>query len=234
MNLKRMWCDYTCNPNKAKFVAGLGYQNDTDPLVGLETLTQFTLDPDYACILFQSCQKVSLIAQASLQSSIAFLDFMGFNGKQQSHSVIGFEFSKDPNASLNSAVFPCSQQVPTNGNFSNYTGVGNCSCAACDQACPAPSVDASIGFFDGFDGVLVLIVYLVLVVFSIAYQLIRKKFFPAESMVSSEEPEVQNEDPANTQSRRARKDKINESAISSNMSRVENSAQRLIEGRRDD
>ena len=62
MSLKRMWCEYTCNPNKAKFVAGLGYQNDTDPLVGLETLTQFTLDPDYACVLFQSCQKVSLIA----------------------------------------------------------------------------------------------------------------------------------------------------------------------------
>ena len=39
---------------------------DVDPLIGNETLTEFTLDPDYACTLFQSCQKVSLIAQASL------------------------------------------------------------------------------------------------------------------------------------------------------------------------
>ena len=94
---------------------------------------------------------------------------MGFNGKQQSHSVIGFEFSKDPNVSLSAAVFPCNQIVPTNGNFSNYTNVGNCSCAACDQACPAPSVDATIGFFDGFNWLLVLIVYLVLIAFSVAY-----------------------------------------------------------------
>ena len=66
VNIKRMWCEYTCNPNKANFVKGLGYQIDSDPIVGNETLTQFTLDPDYACTLFQSCQKVSLIAQASL------------------------------------------------------------------------------------------------------------------------------------------------------------------------
>ena len=119
---------------------------------------------------------------------------MGFNGKQQSHSVIGFEFSKDPNASLNATAFACNQLIPPSGNFSNYTDVGNCSCAACDQACPAPSVDASIGFFDGFNWVLVLIVYLALVLFSVAYQMIRKKFFPVEV---SDEPDVQNEDPAN-------------------------------------
>lgn len=35
---------------------------DVDPLVGNETLTQFVLDPDYACTIFQSCQKVSIVA----------------------------------------------------------------------------------------------------------------------------------------------------------------------------
>jgi hypothetical protein len=58
--------------------------------------------------------------------------------------------------------------------------VGNCSCAACDQACPAPPVDASIGFFDGFDGILVGIVYGVLVVFSIVFTLIKNKFMRGE------------------------------------------------------
>jgi len=66
--------------------------------------------------------------------------------------------------------------MPPSGNFSNFTKVGNCSCAACDAACPAPPVDASIGFFDGFDGILVAIVYGGLIVFSIVFQLIRAKF----------------------------------------------------------
>jgi hypothetical protein len=65
--------------------------------------------------------------------------------------------------------------MPPSGNFSNFTKVGNCSCAACDAACPAPPVDASIGFFDGFDGILVAIVYGGLIVFSIVFQLIRAK-----------------------------------------------------------
>ncbi len=35
---------------------------DEDPLIGNETLTRITMDPDYACTIFSSCQKVSLIA----------------------------------------------------------------------------------------------------------------------------------------------------------------------------
>jgi hypothetical protein len=73
MNMKRMWCEYSCNPNKTQFgkhniyldlflVQGVRYQNDTDPLIGNETVTLFTLDPNYACTLFKSCEKVSLIA----------------------------------------------------------------------------------------------------------------------------------------------------------------------------
>lgn len=36
----------------------------------------FAVNPDMACTLFTSCKKVSLIAQASIQSSISFLDFL--------------------------------------------------------------------------------------------------------------------------------------------------------------
>lgn len=77
INLKRLWCQYTCNANKNQFVQGLGYV--TIPVGDhMQNMTQvrFTVDEDMACNLFQSCQKVSLIAQASLQSSISFLDFM--------------------------------------------------------------------------------------------------------------------------------------------------------------
>ena len=40
------------------------------------TKATFIVDPDFACTMFNSCKKVSLVAQAALQSSEAFLDFL--------------------------------------------------------------------------------------------------------------------------------------------------------------
>lgn len=94
---------------------------------------------------------------------------MGFNGKQQSHSVIGFELEKIPTALSSDLVWDCDYKVPDDGILGNYTKVSTCSCAACDSACPAPPVDSSIGFFDGFNGIIVAIVYAVLIVFSVAF-----------------------------------------------------------------
>jgi hypothetical protein len=94
---------------------------------------------------------------------------MGFNGKQQSHSVIGFEFSRGQEALNVEEAYPCNYSVPTNGSLGNYTKVGNCSCVSCDANCPAPPVDASIAFFSGFDGALVGIVYGSLIAFSIVF-----------------------------------------------------------------
>lgn len=164
---------------------------------------------------------------------------MGFNGKQQSHSVIGFEFSKDPVNSLRTDVYPCNTVIPEDGNFGDYSNVGNCSCAACDQACPAPPVDAHVGFFDGFDGALVAIVYGALILFSIVFQVIRSKFFKGSDDGHNEEGDdalqVQNDDPMTRRSSnhaQMRKDnKINDSGISSN-SNLATSAARLLEGAR--
>ena len=40
----------------------------------------FTIDEDFACTMFTSCKKVSLVAQASLQSSKSFLDLVKLAG----------------------------------------------------------------------------------------------------------------------------------------------------------
>jgi len=45
------------------------------------TEINFHVNEDMACSLFTSCKEVGLIAQASIESSIAFLDFMGVNGQ---------------------------------------------------------------------------------------------------------------------------------------------------------
>lgn len=52
-NLKTMWCEYACNPNKIDFLDYLGTAEQ-----GGKTFAEvnFNLDSTYACGLFQSCQ----------------------------------------------------------------------------------------------------------------------------------------------------------------------------------
>lgn len=56
VNLKKLWCEYTCNPNQSQFVNATGYNNlnFTDVL--------FSVNEDFACTVFRSCRKVSLVA----------------------------------------------------------------------------------------------------------------------------------------------------------------------------
>jgi len=60
------------------------------------------VDEDFACTVFRSCRKVSLVAQASLQSSKSFLDFLGVNGQNSSLSSIVFQFEALDNSTTTS------------------------------------------------------------------------------------------------------------------------------------
>ena len=96
LNLKKLWCEYTCSPYQTQFVNATGYNklNFTDVL--------FSVDEDFACTVFRSCRKVSLVAQASLQSSKSFLDFLGVNGQNSSLSSIVFQFEALDNSTTTS------------------------------------------------------------------------------------------------------------------------------------
>lgn len=56
LNLKKLWCEFTCSPYQREFVNATGYniKNFTDIL--------FSVDEDFACTVFRSCKKVSLVA----------------------------------------------------------------------------------------------------------------------------------------------------------------------------
>lgn len=83
INLKKLWCEFTCSPRQADFVHGLGYKIITQDDGTEQNFTKisFGVDDSMSCTLFTSCKKVDLIASASVQSSIAFLDFLGVNGQ---------------------------------------------------------------------------------------------------------------------------------------------------------
>lgn len=64
----------------------------------------------------------------------------------------------------------------SNGVLYNYTDVGNCSCTYCDAACTAAAVTGEVGFFDGCDGILVLIIWAYVILFSIVLAVFRNYY----------------------------------------------------------
>jgi len=165
--MKKMWCEYTCNAEQYKFTKPTGKK--FDDVVNHEcTLVTINLDPAMACNMFNSCSKTSYISQLQLTSSQAFLDFQGSNAKVKSFTIISFDLTQtDPDQRLSVPMHDCDVKLPADKTLDGYTGLTECSCAYCQDACKAPVVNAYIGFFDGMDGYLVLYVYIALVIASL-------------------------------------------------------------------
>lgn len=89
-------------------------------------------------------------------------------------------------------------------------------------------MNSAIGFFDGFDGVLVAIVYAALVVFSVVFQLIRQKLSKRagqDDLEEEEEPQVQETQDDNPYLNKRRPTgkkikNINDSSMISNQSKL--------------
>jgi hypothetical protein len=65
-------------------------------------------------------------------------------------------------------MYDCDIKLPSNKTLSGSDDLKECSCAYCQDSCKAPAVNSYIGFFDGFNGYLVLWVYLGLIVLIVA------------------------------------------------------------------
>lgn len=85
-NLKRMWCEYACNPAKTDWIATRGIHTPEDGWPNI----QVTIEDDYACVIYSSCKGTSFIAAAGVSSSVSFLNFLGSNGAEYSLSYINF------------------------------------------------------------------------------------------------------------------------------------------------
>lgn len=165
-NLKTMWCEYACNPLKANFLTPTGVTTNSAGQLFQEVI--FNIDSDYSCEIFQSCEQVSFIAQSDVTSSLAFLDFLGVNGQNQSLSIITFNLTTDAaDISLEGTATGCGET--TNGTVNGYTA-DTCGCSYCQAACEAPAVDDTIGFLDGLSWKLVGYSYLGFFLFTLIYQ----------------------------------------------------------------
>lgn len=112
INMKAMWCSFACNSEQASFMNLTGYET----YWGMDfAVITYTMTPDYACEVFQSCQQESLIQESGLTSSLGFMDFMGVNGMNQSMSILTFNFTNDTTVALDGYAYPCNYAVPSDG-----------------------------------------------------------------------------------------------------------------------
>lgn len=188
-NLKRFWCEFTCSPYQAYFVNAGEQINVPDvdfPVLNL-TMTVGNMVP---CDLYESCKKNPYVTSlASGQSAIGFLEFMGSNAVQTGRTKIGFDFSTDPDRSLILDMYACDMEV--SGILDGYQ-VEQCTCNYCESACKPSNANAYPGFFDGFNFVIVVIVYVSLVVLSVIIYFAKQKWAQDHSEDSDDEDTTNN------------------------------------------
>ena len=110
VNLKKMWCEFTCNPYQKYFIDYTGlWEKDDIPDFG-EDLANITyrMGSDAACDLYNACKKNPFVASlASGQSAPGFLQFMGTNSRETGKTNIRFEYCNDEDRCMTEQMYPC-------------------------------------------------------------------------------------------------------------------------------
>jgi hypothetical protein len=160
---------------------------------------------DVACDIFNSCNKNPYVATlASGQSAPGFLEFMGSNAVQTGKTKISFSFTQDPTTSMIKEMYPCNMEV--GDTLENYP-VSECGCNYCETACKPSNVQAYPSFFDGFNIVVVSIVYVALIILSVIIFFVKRKWHSNQdedeiSIDGDDDDEVENGGTDKSDSRR--------------------------------
>jgi hypothetical protein len=142
-----------------------------------------------ACDLYEACKKNPYVASlASGQSAIGFLEFMGSNAVQTGKTKISFGFSQDEEEAMIMDMFPCNKEL--DGPTLEGYPVDECTCNYCEAACKPTKTNAYPGFFDGFNYVVVIIVYVSLIILSLIIYFAKKKWMNGVSEVEEEEEQT--------------------------------------------
>lgn len=150
-------------------------QKGSTPTGGIDyTNVQASIEDAYACTIYQSCKGTSFISAAGVSSSVAFLNFLGYNGAPYSLSYINFttDYVGQTTGELVSEAVPCSDPVDSSGTLFGYKDITNSTCSYCAGSCSPPVVNDDIAFLDGFSWKLVGYSYLGFVIFTIFWQVL--------------------------------------------------------------
>lgn len=81
---------------------------------------------------------------------------------------------RDDDVPVEPLVIPmhdCFEPLPENRTVDGYPDLNDGKCTFCSELCEPPTIDSSIGFFDGFDGLTVGATYAVCAAFTILWQI---------------------------------------------------------------
>lgn len=129
LNMKRLWCEFTCNPNQADFVQAKDQVKVTISKVEYDALEiDLHMSLNTSCNIYTSCHKIPEITQMSA-SAMGFMQFQGDHAVEHGNTLINLVFHEDVRNGykpLTYDVYPCSMQ--TNGTVHGYSNVTQCPC----------------------------------------------------------------------------------------------------------
>lgn len=102
---------------------------------------------------------------------------MGSNAVQTGRVKISFKFDNNPEQSLVINMHPCDMEVKD--TLDGYP-VKSCGCNYCEPACRPVDTHAFPAFFDGFNIIVVSIVYACLIVISVIIYFVKRKWQSGE------------------------------------------------------
>lgn len=129
VNLRRMWCHFTCAPDQMRFVKSGPVEKIIDPMNYVPTevyvmLSNFTVTERYASDLYNSCKQCAYTQSVpAMHSPHGFLQFQANNSVdiEQIYSTVYFQ---DSPSALELDTVPCSY----NGSQAYGYPVKPCSC----------------------------------------------------------------------------------------------------------
>ena len=173
INLKRFWWEYTCSPYQFYFLDSHDQVRvpDVDYLVLNQTMR---IENSIAWDIYNSWNKNPYVATlASGQSAPGFLEFMGSNAVQSGKVKISFNYNNNPDVSLIKNMYACDMEV---GDTLEGYKVEECTCNYWEQAWKPNESGAYPEFFDGFDWLLVLLVYITVLILSVIIFFVKRKW----------------------------------------------------------
>ena len=130
VNMKRLWCEFACNPNQSDFTTAGDYTKvKIGPKEYAALLMDFHISLNTTCNLYASCSKIPEISMMA-SSAMGFLQFQGDHSVERGNTIINMVFHDEVKGQFKPLSFnvnPCSTKVE-NGTLDGYKNVSTCPC----------------------------------------------------------------------------------------------------------
>jgi hypothetical protein len=189
LNLKRFYCQFTCDPTQDTFLFPTGFSNHTvdGNVTKLLLDVDLHINEDTACEVFKSCKKSKFVAQVpSMNNALGFLNFQGVNAYKKSAIYMNMKLDKE--GGMKYEIDPCETEA-IGGIVRNMTIEQNCTCNTCSAKCDYSAVSET-PILDGLNVTLVVVFYLCVIVLTVVI------FFIKKYCATADKEELLNENPS--------------------------------------